>query len=184
MNSTPLLEADDRILAARAHWEFRGQRRPDFADATQEGQESVWDYPRPPCVEPVSHCLRVEHHGKLIAETTRGVGVCETASAPTYYFPPEDIIVAPREGTGSSIGEWRGISQPLDIEGVQNAAWRYVRVFPEFEALQYWVAFYPNRLECFIRSERVGAQPGGYYGGWVAGNMTGPIKGGPGSGGW
>jgi uncharacterized protein (DUF427 family) len=110
--------------------------------------------------------------------------VCETASAPTYYFPPKDIVVALREGAGTSICEWKGIAQPLDVDGLSGAAWRYVRVFPEFVKLHNWVAFYPNRLECFIGAERVGAQPGGYYGGWVAGNMTGPIKGEPASGGW
>ena len=29
-------------------WEFDGRERPDFAIEPGPGQESVWDYPRPP----------------------------------------------------------------------------------------------------------------------------------------
>jgi hypothetical protein len=29
-------------------WEFIGRKRPPFAEALGPGQESVWDYPRPP----------------------------------------------------------------------------------------------------------------------------------------
>lgn len=184
MTSVPLLKADRGILAARAHWTYRGQMRPDFATATTEGQESVWDYPRPPRIEAVLQNLHVESRGALIAETSNGLRVCETASAPTYYFPPEDVAAELRAGSGTSVCEWKGVAQPLDVPGVKGAAWRYVQVFPEFEKLLNWVAFYPNKLDCFIGDEKVGAQPGGYYGGWVAGNMTGPIKGEPGSGSW
>ena len=31
-------------------WHHRGHQRPDFAIEPGEGQESVWDYPRPPSV--------------------------------------------------------------------------------------------------------------------------------------
>ena len=55
------------------------------------GQESVWDYPRPPRVEPVPERLRVVIAGTTIADTTRGFRVLETAGAPVYYFPPDDV---------------------------------------------------------------------------------------------
>ena len=31
--------------------EYRGQKRPVFADSPGPDQESVWDYPRPPRIE-------------------------------------------------------------------------------------------------------------------------------------
>ncbi len=57
-------------------------------------------------------------------------------------------------------------------------------VYPEFNELCGWYAFYPQHLRCFVDKERVGAQPGGYYGGWVTSDLVGPIKGGPGTKGW
>ena len=72
-------------------------------------EESVRDYPRPPRVEPVSERLRVEFAGVTVAETTRGMRVCETASAPVYYFPPDDvkrIFLQPMAHT--TLCEWKG----------------------------------------------------------------------------
>ena len=80
--------------------------------------------------------------------------------------------------------EWKGVAQPLVIAGVVGAGWRYVEMFPEFADLYQWIAFYPDKFECFVGKERVTPQPGGYYGGWVTRKIAGPIKGEPGSGGW
>jgi hypothetical protein len=38
----------EELAAARAQWQWRGQRRPSFAVIPGPGQMSVWDYPRPP----------------------------------------------------------------------------------------------------------------------------------------
>ena len=184
MAKVPLLEANEQIKAARAQWLYRGQTRPAFAAEPQEGQESVWDYPRPPRIEPVSDILRVEKNGQLIAKTSNGMRVCETASAATYYFPPKDIVVEPQKGAGNSMCEWKGLAQPLDVLEIRGAAWCYIQMFPEFETLYQWVAFYPNKLDCFVGDEQVASQPGGYYGGWVTNNLVGPIKGEAGSGSW
>ena len=67
------------------------------------GQESVWDYPRPPRVEPVPERLRVVVDGEFLAETTRGFRVLETAGAPVYspvdtptmLKPPSTYSVSP-----------------------------------------------------------------------------------------
>ncbi len=184
MSEIPLLAEDARIEAARNHWQYRGQKRPPFAEATEPGEESVWDFPRPPLIEDVNEELRVELRGELIAKTTRGKRVIETAGAPTYYFPPEDILVPLGEGSGRSLCEWKGVAEPLDFDNVRGVAWRYVEMFPAFRELYLWVAFYPTQLECYIGSERVTPQPGGYYGGWVNRSLKGPIKGEAGSGSW
>ncbi|MCS7289004.1 MAG: DUF427 domain-containing protein, partial [Roseiflexus sp.] len=55
------------------------------------GQESVWDYPRPPRVEPTSRRVRVVFGGVTIADTRRALRVLETSHPPTYYIPPEDV---------------------------------------------------------------------------------------------
>jgi hypothetical protein len=56
--------------------------------------ENVQDYPRPPALEPVGERLRVVFGGVTIADTTRAHRILETHHAPTYYIPPEDILMS------------------------------------------------------------------------------------------
>ena len=148
------------------------------------GQESVWDYPRPPALQPVELPLRVVLGGETIAETTRGYRVCETSHAPAYYFPPDDVRVELTGRGPSSMCEWKGIAEELDWGRVTGVGWRYVRTFPEYVGLRDWVSFYPRVVECWVGDERATPQPGGFYGGWVTSNLAGPIKGGPVSDSW
>ncbi|MEA2694295.1 MAG: hypothetical protein QOJ16_3682 [Acidobacteriota bacterium] len=37
---------------------------------------------------------------------------------------------------------------------------------------------------CFVDGERVQAQEGDFYGGWITKEIVGPFKGAPGTGGW
>lgn len=180
----PRLRADHDIIRARAHWRYRGRSRPEFADQVKEGQTSVWDFSRPPIQVPVDNPLTVKLGGELIAYTERGVAVKETAGAPTYYFPPEDVKVTLSATSARSLCEWKGMARSLSVHGVEHAAWRYEEMFEEFESLYLWVAFYPALLECYVGGERATPQPGGYYGGWVTSDLCGPIKGEPGSSGW
>lgn len=46
------------------------------------GQESVWDYPRPPRLEPVAERIRVDFNSKTLADTTRAYRVLETSHPP------------------------------------------------------------------------------------------------------
>ena len=177
------------VEAARAMWRWTGRERPPFADAPGPGQESVWDFPRPPRIEPVAEPLRVVHAGTEVAATTAGVRILETAGAPTYYFPLQDVDgarLAPLPG--HSFCEWKGRAQPFDVSGpppARGGAWTYPDPYPEFESVRGWIAFLPAVLDaCFIGSVQVTPQPGGFYGGWVTPKLAGPIKGGPGSGAW
>lgn len=181
----PLLPETQDILRARQHWRYTGATRPSFAHSTQPGQESVWDYPRPPRLEEVPHVLTVRIDEHVVAQTTRGKRVLETAGAPTYYFPPEDVDLNQLQfGAASSICEWKGLAQTFNVKNIANAGWRYVEMFPAFTDIYQWLSFYPNKVDCFINDELVKPQPGGYYGGWVSQNIIGPIKGGPNSHGW
>jgi uncharacterized protein (DUF427 family) len=185
MAPTPELNAE--IAAARSKWQYRGQQRPGFAEATTGDQQSVWDFPRPPRIEAVSSRLSVTDPGtsRCVAETLRGLRVCETAGAPTYYFPADavDLQFMVREGH-SSVCEWKGRAVGYAVFGEPAQAWCYESVFPEFARIRGWFGFYPTRLACFIDSQRVTPQPGGFYGGWVSVGLRGPIKGEPGSEAW
>jgi uncharacterized protein (DUF427 family) len=179
------LAVTPEVAAARRHWRYRGQERPPFAETPGPGQLSVWDFPRPPRREPVAQRLRVLGDGVVLADTVRGCRVLETAGAPTYYFPPEDVATSALVSQGvRSLCEWKGLAESFAWRHVDPAAWRYVQTFPEFADIRGWFAFYPTGLACYVGDERVTPQPGGYYGGWVTRDLAGPIKGAPGTAGW
>jgi uncharacterized protein (DUF427 family) len=154
------------------------------------GQESVWDYPRPPRVEKTDRHLRVVFNGVTIAETRRALRVLETSHPPVYYIPPEDIRMRHLvELSGSSWCEWKGGASYYDVvvEGrkAERAAWTYHQPRAGYEAIKDHVAFYPGRMDaCTVNGERVTPQPGGFYGGWITSDVVGPFKGGPGTRGW
>jgi uncharacterized protein (DUF427 family) len=167
--------------------------RPDSMSGTRTpgaGVESVWDYPRPPRIEPVERLLRVELNGAVVAETRSGWRVLETSHPPVYYFPPADIrsdLVRP-VGRGSFC-EWKGTAYYFDVvvgeEVRERAAWGYPCPLGGFEQIRDHLAFYAGRMDrCTVDGEVVVPQPGGFYGGWITAGITGPFKGEPGTAGW
>jgi len=169
-------------------WKYSGQLRPDFAQTPKEGQESVWDYPRPPIVVACSATVEVKDKDRIVAKSTRACRVLETASPPTYYIPRQDVdesalVIAP----GSSFCEWKGAasywSLAWDPRG-EPIAWSNEDPSAEFAQLRDHVSFYPGRIACYVDGERVRPQPGGFYGGWLTEEIVGPIKGEPGTGSW
>ena len=183
-----VLEVTPGVARARSKWRYRGDERPTFAEPVGEGEESVWDFPRPPRQEPVAATLRVVAGDRVVASPHRGVRILETAGAPTYYFPPSDVEQdALIDLPGQSLCEWKGLATSFALRGAADdsaVGWRYDTTFPEFLSIRGWCAFYPGVLHCYIGDERVRPQPGGYYGGWVTEGLRGPIKGEPGSGAW
>ena len=155
-----------------------------------QGQESVWDYPRPPRLESVSARLRGVFAGTTIADTRRGFRVLETSHPPTYYLPLDDILPgALRPTTGSSACEWKGIARYFDVVSddrvAVRAAWTYPTPTAAFAALAGTVAFMAAKMErCLVDDEVARPQPGGFYGGWITDAVVGPFKGEPGTVHW
>jgi uncharacterized protein (DUF427 family) len=155
------------------------------------GQESVWDFPRPPRVERVPRRLLVRFAGRVVAETQRGLRVVETSQAPAYYFPPDDVdlsLLVPSEHRPTWC-EWKGAAVYRDlVAGGRRspaAAWLYPDPTAEYAAIGDLVAFYPQRVhECRVDGEVVTPNAGDFYGGWITADLVGPFKGGPGSSGW
>jgi uncharacterized protein (DUF427 family) len=152
--------------------------------------ESVWDYPRPPRVEPLERHVRIELAGEVIAESDRAVRVLETAGAPTIYLPREDVRTDKlRPARGTTECEWKGTASYFDAIAGQKvrprAAWTYREPNRGFETLRDRIAFYASRVDgAYLDDERVEPQPGDFYGGWVSAEIEGTIKGEPGSEGW
>ena len=154
------------------------------------GKESVWDYPRPPRIEETGRHVQVVFNGEVIADTRRSKRVLETSHPPVYYIPPEDIRMEyVIEMSRRTWCEWKGQASyyGLSVGGrqVKDAAWFYPNPAPGYKAIQGHVAFYPGKMDaCYVDGERVQAQPGDFYGGWITDDIVGPFKGRPGTAGW
>jgi uncharacterized protein (DUF427 family) len=116
----PVIRNTPEIERARSQWQFRGESRPAFSTEPKQGESSVWDFPRPPIIEDVPLTMTVRLKTKVIAKTQRGRRVLETAGAPTYYFPPEDVIVPVTAAGSRSICEWKGVAESLSVSGGEN----------------------------------------------------------------
>jgi len=176
------------LKAAQQQWDFRGQNRPRFAIEPAPDQESVWDYPRPPALVADGRLVVVKVGERVIAESSATMRVLETASPPTFYIPPRDVEMTQLVNVaGSSMCEWKGSAKywALTNSGSERAVgWSYPSPFAEFAQIQDYLAFYPSRVDCLVDGERVRAQAGEFYGGWVTDEIVGPFKGDPGTGGW
>lgn len=147
------------------------------------GQESVWDYPRPPRVEECTARLRVVFGGRTIADTERGLRVLETSHPPVYYLPRVDILEdALRKTDRQTFCEWKGVARYFDVIGptgvARAAAWDYVQPVARFAVLVDHVAFYAHAMDaCYVDQEQVQPQAGSFYGGWITSHVVGPFKG-------
>jgi len=164
--------------------------RPDNIIVPGPGQESVWDYPRPPAAEPDSRLVTVNSGGVQIGHTERAVRILETSHPPAFYFPPQDVRLQYLERSGkATLCEFKGQAEYFHIRVqdhfVENAAWRYPDPMPGFESIAGFYAFYPGKMDaCTVDGQVVLAQAGDFYGGWITPEIVGPFKGGPGSMSW
>ena len=169
-------------------WEFTGKTRPEFALVPRDGQESVWDYPRPPALVPSDDQVDVAFNDLKLASSRRTLRVLETAHPPTYYIPEDDVnwefLAAIAR---SSFCEWKGTANYFSMQrnSQQGAiAWQYRSPVASFAQLDGHVSFYPSLTDCCVNGERVIPQPGIFYGGWITSRVVGQFKGEPGTGHW
>ena len=159
--------------------------------ASSRPKESVWDYPRPPRVEPCERSVRVEQSGEVVAESATALRVLETASPPTIYIPVADVRTELLVDVGGKHThcEWKGRAAYFHVdvggERAEAAAWHYPEPRRAFGSLRGHIAFYAGRVDaCYLGDERVRPQGGRFYGGWVTDEIEGPYKGEPGTEGW
>ena len=156
----------------------------------RSGQESVWDYPRPPRLERVERPIEAFFAGERIVATMGAYRVLETSHPPVYYLPPADVRMELfRAAGGGSYCEWKGEAEYLDlvVDGriAPKIAWRYPRPTAAFAPIAGYLALYAGPLDrATVGGEAVVPQPGGFYGGWITPEIAGPFKGGPGTMGW
>lgn len=153
------------------------------------GQISVWDFPRPPRLQPDTREVVVRWGDVELARTSSAIMVLETSHPPGFYLPWSDVAQQYFEAApGGSFCEWKGpASYWTLVDGdrrLDGMAWSYPKPLAGAEALADCVAFYPTELDCRVNGAAVLPQPGGFYGGWITPELVGPFKGAPGSTGW
>ena len=153
-------------------------------------EESVWDYPRPPALEPTDRRVRVVFNDTTIADTTDAKRILETSHPPVYYLPPDDVATEhlSRENR-TTMCEFKGraVYYTLTVgdRSVSQAAWQYPSPVERYAALQDHFAFYLSKIDAgYVGGEQARAQEGDFYGGWITDDIVGPFKGGAGTMGW
>jgi uncharacterized protein (DUF427 family) len=150
----------------------------------------VWDYPRPPALDPTSELVLVEFAGRVVARTRRAIRVLETSHPPSYYLPEDDVDRSLlRASTHRTWCEWKGEAVYADlIVGRRRsplACWWYPSPPPEYAAIAGHISFYPGRVDrCLVDGEQVHGSESDFYGGWITSRVVGPFKGPPGTAGW
>lgn len=154
------------------------------------GQESVWDYPRPPRVEKTPKRIRIVFNGETIVDSTNAYRVLETSHPPAYYIPQEDIKMDYFTPTKRrTLCEFKGAASyyTIEVNGkvAENAAWTYNNPNPNFSVIKGYLSFYPSPMDaCYVNDEKAVPQQGDFYGSWITSDIVGPFKGGPGTRGW
>jgi uncharacterized protein (DUF427 family) len=160
-------------------------------DPVGPGQESVWDYPRPPALVPAHEQVTVTHGGIVVAKTLRAWRILETAHAPAYYVPAEDVrtdlLAASRTTT---VCEFKGRAAYADLlvpgrPPVGDACWWFPQPAAQYAAMAGAICFYPQRVdECRVGDEVVAPLESPFYGDWPTSRIAGPWKGSPGTEWW
>ena len=167
-----------------------GKQAPLATSELKPGQESVWDYPRPPRLERCEKAVRVVFNGETIVNSSNCYRLLETSHPPAYYIPPSDVQSGCFKKTSrTTFCEFKGSASYFDIvvkgKVANNAAWAYQAPANEYESLKDFLCIYASKVDaCYVDEEKAQPQEGDYYGGWITSNIVGPFKGGTGTLGW
>jgi uncharacterized protein (DUF427 family) len=120
--------------------------------------------------------------------SNRALRVLETSHPPTIYLPRGDVradLLVPSR-VRATWCEFKGAARYLDAlignRRYEAVAWTYPEPSPGYEALKDHFSFYPGRIDAaWLDDERVLAQDGDFYGGWITTDLVGPFKGAPGT---
>ncbi|PHH61334.1 hypothetical protein CDD81_468 [Ophiocordyceps australis] len=145
---------------------------------------NVQSFPRPPLLEKTPRHIRITYHGAEIVDTRDAYWVLETHHPPTYYIPRSAVKLKLTPTSRRTVCEWKGAATYYtaritdDEELATDLVWSYEEPTKTFAALRGHVALRADGpWECSVDGQRVEAQPGGFYGGWVTPDVEGVVKG-------
>src|ERR1700683_5418396 len=90
--------------------------------------------------------------GRVIADTSNALTLCEAAYPPVQYIPAEHVDFSQLERTNhATYGPYKGdchyYSIPAGGKKSLNAVWSYDDPFPAVAQIRGHVAFYPERVD-------------------------------------
>lgn len=114
---------------------------------------------------------------------------------PAYYLPRSSLLGSKNltPTPHRTLCEYKGtatyhaLTHPTSRATVANRIWSYENPTAAFAPIRGYLSFYAGGgvpWECWVDGEKVVPQEGGFYGGWVTGDVGGVCKGGVGTGGW
>ena len=151
-------------------------------------KEIAADYPRPPRIEIIAGSVEIIIQNEIIAQDSEYIRVCETFHPPSIYIKPSAFTSgALHQASGHpSFCEWKGVAtywnlSQADGEDLRRlAGWSYEQPSDHYSLLKAWISVYPSLVDlCYLEGERVVAQSGQFYGGWITSKVQGPFKGDP-----
>ncbi|MCJ1361049.1 hypothetical protein MMC16_000146 [Acarospora aff. strigata] len=155
---------------------------------------NVKSFPRPPLLEKTPRHLQIKWNDLLIADTKDAYWILETHHPPTYYLPPTSLhpsLTLPATPHRSfceykGLATYHSLTHPSTGTTVSNRIWSYNNPSKEYEVIKGYLSFYAGGVpwECFVDGEKVQAQEGDFYGGWVTAEVEGAVKGARGTEGW
>ena len=74
---------------------------------------------------PAHATIRVEHEGRVLAESTRATALEETGIKTRYYLPREDVTAELLPSDTQTHCPFKGDATYASIDGVQDAFWVY-----------------------------------------------------------
>ncbi|MBM7789397.1 DUF427 domain-containing protein [Tenggerimyces flavus] len=126
----------------------------DAFDAWYEEDELLVSHAREPYhwvrTLPSSRHVRIEHHGILIAESTRPTFVYETSLPVRYYLPREDVVADLTPSSTRTACAYKGHASYFSAPGLTDIAWSYPEPRKQVADLAGLVAFYDDLLDVYV----------------------------------
>jgi uncharacterized protein (DUF427 family) len=131
----------------------------DFAAMDwREEDEPMRGHPRDPYhrvdVRASSRHLRIEHDGRLLADTRRPTLLFETNLPTRFYVPREDVVADLRPGDMTSHCPYKGDARYWSTAEYPNVAWEYPEPYHDVAPIAGLVAFWDDRLELTLDGRR------------------------------
>ncbi|GAA0805243.1 hypothetical protein Sya03_23160 [Spirilliplanes yamanashiensis] len=125
-----------------------------------EEDEPVRAHPRDPYhrvdARATGRRVRLEHHGRLIADTTRAVLVFETSLPVRYYLPRAEIAAELTPSALRTYCPYKGEASYFSAPELPDVAWSYPDPLPGAPPIAGLIAFYDDLLEVSVDGERRG----------------------------
>jgi uncharacterized protein (DUF427 family) len=164
-----------------------------------DAKRNVQTFPRPPVLERTPRHIQIKWNDQVIADTKEAYWVLETHHAPSehsakfcdlslssltrvaYYLPPASVNLPLTQTSRSSHCEWKGNATYYSVGNgsttVADRIWSYDNPTNAFQPIRGYLSFYVGPWDCYVDGEKVEAQPGAFYGGWVTSDIDGIVKG-------